>query len=95
MVNKTDLLRELAKEYAKTVKLPDDIGLSDYMDAVERETGLRISKAKATKALNLRVGQGGFQTLLVSYHGKIIRVWRKVEPKGKRKNGRRQQARSA
>lgn len=73
-MTKAELLKLLAEEYKKTVRLPDDISLKDYRDAIERETGVKMSEKRATKMLNeLR----GFTSLLVVDRGKVIRVWRR------------------
>lgn len=73
-MTKADLLKLLAEEYKKTVRLPDDISLKDYQEIIERETNLKISDKRATRALN---SLKGFTSLIVVERGKVIRVWRK------------------
>lgn len=73
-MTKADLLKLLAEEYKKTVRLPDDISLKDYRDTIEREVGVRMSEKRATKILN---GMQGYTSLIIVDRGKTIRVWRK------------------
>jgi hypothetical protein len=74
-MRKSELLALLTEEYKKTVRLPDDISLKDYRDAIERETGIKMSDKRASRTLN---GLKEFTSLLVVDRGKTIRVWRKI-----------------
>ena len=75
-MNKAQLLALLADEYKKTVRLPDDISLKDYRNAIERETGVKMSDKRATRMLN---ELKGFTSFLIVDRGKTIRVWRRIE----------------
>lgn len=72
-MNKTDLLDILVSEYKQTIRLPNDISLNDYREAIEHETGVRMSYTRAVKALN---SIKGLTSLLVVDKGKVTRVWR-------------------
>lgn len=83
-MTKADLLKMLTDDYKKKVRLPDDVDLRDFRDAVERETGLRVSEKRATRILNELVREEKFITLLVVERGKVLRVWREAPKKKER-----------
>ena len=85
MMSKSELLRSLVEEYSKSIRLADDISLRDYKDAVERETGKRISDKKAMRLLN---GRPDLEALLVSGPGGEIWIWRerRKQKDAKRRN---------
>jgi hypothetical protein len=81
-MKKSELLALLADDYQKTVRLPDDVSLKDFKEAIERKTGLRISDKRATKSLNDR---DDLVSLIVVERGKVVRVWRKKSNSKRRK----------